>query len=135
MEKIDGITFDVGAVEGIDRDESDLGVGFLVDLMADVLNLGRCAGIEDVGEIIDVAGGLEVFDRLGVRGHAAQENEKRQVTELRAHVHRRLYRTAELRIGSRNAICDKEFATRERGEVGEVLTNLSAWVHAKIKAC
>jgi len=90
MEKIDGITFDVGAVQCIDRDESDLSVGLIVDLMAEVFYVGSRAGIEDVGEIVDVAGGLEVFDRLGVRGHAEQENEKSQQTELRAHVHRKI---------------------------------------------
>ena len=130
MEKIDGITFDVGAVQGIDRDESDLRVGFLVDLMADVLNLSRCIGVEDVGEIIDVAGGLEVFDRLGVRGETQGYD---QQTNFGAHVHRKLYSSAELGIGCRNAICDKEFATREPGEVEEVLSNLSAWVMLTLK--
>ena len=59
VEEIDGITFDVGAVERIDRHDRDLGVGFLVDLTAEIFNLGNCVGIENVGEIVDVAGGLE----------------------------------------------------------------------------
>jgi len=92
MEKIDGITFDVGAVEGIDRDESDLGVGFLVDLMAEIFNLGSRAGIEDVGEVVDVAGGLEILDGLGPRGKAQYHNDER--IEFDTHVHRKLYRRA-----------------------------------------
>ena len=90
VEEIDGIAIDVGAVQSIDGDYGDLRVGFLVDLAADVFHLADCAGIEDMREIIDVAGGLEIFNRLGVRAEAKRENEKHQQTELRAHVHRKI---------------------------------------------
>lgn len=90
VEKINGIALDVGAVERIDRDYGDLRVGFFVDLMADIRHLRSCALVEDVGEIVDVAGGLEVFNRLGVRGDGERENEKRQKTDLRAHLHTKI---------------------------------------------
>ncbi len=75
VEEIDRVTFDVGAVERIDGDERDLGVGFVVDLMAEVFDLTFCALVEHSGEIVDVAGGLEIFDRLGPRGDSQGHDE------------------------------------------------------------
>ena len=43
-----------------------------------------------MGEIVDVTGGLEVFDRLGVREDAECEKNKRQQADLRANVHRKI---------------------------------------------
>ena len=50
LEKIDGIAFDVGAVQRSDRHYSNLGVGFFVDLPADVVHLRDRALVENVGE-------------------------------------------------------------------------------------
>lgn len=60
MEEIDGIALDVCSVECIDGDYCDLGMGFVVDLLADVFHLRRSALIDDVREIVDVAGGFKL---------------------------------------------------------------------------
>ena len=61
-------------------------MGFLIDLGADVCDLRGGGGIEDVSDIVDVAGRLEVFDLLGLAllneeqhgENAEQKNQKRR---------------------------------------------------------
>src|SRR5271165_342841 len=77
VEKIDGIALDVGAVERVDGDYGDLRMGFVVDLVADVFHLRGCAGVDDVGEIVDIAGGLELRDGLSPGG----ERERKESDE------------------------------------------------------
>jgi hypothetical protein len=89
LSKIDRVTFDVGAVERVDGDQRDLGVGFLLNLPADVVDLGDRVLVEDVGEVVDVAGGLELGNGLGERGEAQQHGNRCQ-TKSHAQGHRKI---------------------------------------------
>ena len=57
LKRSTAIALDVGAIEGIDRDERDLGVSLFIDLPADVGDLRGRVRIQNMGEIIDVTGG------------------------------------------------------------------------------
>jgi hypothetical protein len=46
--------------------------------------------IEDVGEIIDVAGGLELLDRFSACGDSQRYDESRSQTKYRAQGHRKI---------------------------------------------
>ena len=60
LEQIDRIALDVGTVQGIDGHNGDLGVRLFIDLTADVADLRGCTLVEDMCEVVDVAGGLEL---------------------------------------------------------------------------
>ena len=63
---------------------------FVVNLVADVFDLIRCALIEDVGEIVDVTGGLEVLDRFSACGDSQRYDDSRSQTKYRAQGHRKI---------------------------------------------
>ncbi len=65
--KVDGIADHVGAIHRLDRDHGNLGVCLGVDLLADVVELCDCVGVENLGEVIDVVTGMELGDGLGVQ--------------------------------------------------------------------
>ena len=54
LEQVDGITVDVRPVQRIDRHHRYLRVSFLVNLLAEIVELRRGALIEDVGKVIEV---------------------------------------------------------------------------------
>ena len=60
----DGVTFNVGTVQGIYRDYGDLRVRFLIELLADVVQLRDGGRVENVGEIVDVVSGMQLRDGL-----------------------------------------------------------------------
>ena len=60
----DGVALDVGTIQGIHRDDGDLGVRLLLDLLADVVQLRDRGLVEHVGEVVDVVGGAKLGDRL-----------------------------------------------------------------------
>ena len=60
----DGVALNVGAVERIYGDHGNLRVRFLVELLADVVELRDGGLIEDVGEVVDVVGGAQLGDGL-----------------------------------------------------------------------
>jgi len=68
----------------VDGDDGDLSVGFFVDLTADVAHLRGGVRVEYVGEVVDVAGGLELRDRLGMdRSKEQQYDDGRQPAFLK----------------------------------------------------
>ncbi len=89
FEEIDGITLDIGAVERIDRDQRDLRVRFFIDLTAGIANLRNGVRIEDVREIVDVAGGLELRDGFGPRSDRQQKDGDPGETKSCERSHRR----------------------------------------------
>jgi hypothetical protein len=60
MEKIYCIALDVISIERINRDKRDLCSRFVVHLVAKVFYLGFSAGVENVREVVDVAGRLKL---------------------------------------------------------------------------
>jgi len=60
-----GVALDVGAVQGIYCDHGNLRLRFLVELLADVIELRDGGLIKDVSEVVDVVGGAQLGDRLG----------------------------------------------------------------------
>ena len=66
----DGVALDVRTVESVYRDYGDLRLGFLVELLADVVQLRDGGLVEDVGEVVDVVGGTQLGDRLCRRAAA-----------------------------------------------------------------
>ncbi len=60
----DRVALDVCTVESVYCDDGDLRLGFLVELLADVVELRDGGLVEDVGEVVDVVGGAELRDRL-----------------------------------------------------------------------
>jgi hypothetical protein len=60
----DGIAFYVGSVQRIYCDYSGLSMRFLIELLADVIQLRDGGRVENVGEIVDVVGGTQLRDRL-----------------------------------------------------------------------
>ena len=87
VKKIDGVALDVSPIECVDGDYGDLGVGFVVDLLADVFHLRCCGLIDNVCEVVDVAGGFEFFDGLGVDADREQKKD-RCAAYFRARNHR-----------------------------------------------
>jgi len=67
MEKIDRVTFDIGASSDL-MVTTDLRMSLLVDLAADFVHLRDRVLIQNVSKIIDVVCSFELSDRLGVRG-------------------------------------------------------------------
>ncbi len=60
----DGVALNVCTVEGIYGDHGNLRMGFLVELLADVIELPDGGLIEDVGKVVDVIGGAQLGDGL-----------------------------------------------------------------------
>ena len=58
LEQIDGIALDVRAIQRVHRYQGDLGVSFLVDLPASVINLRNRVRVKNMREVIYVACGL-----------------------------------------------------------------------------
>ncbi len=67
MEEVDGVAFDIGAIERVNGDDGDLGVRLLVDFAADVVHLRDGVLVQNVSEIVDVIGGFELSDGFGLR--------------------------------------------------------------------
>jgi hypothetical protein len=67
MEKVDGVTLNISAIEGLYSHHCDLRMGLFVNLPADLVHLRDRILIQNVGEIIDVVGRFELGDRLGPR--------------------------------------------------------------------
>ncbi len=60
----DGVALYVRTVQGIYRDHGNLCVRFLVELLADVVQLRDGGRVQNVGEIVDVVGGTQLGDGL-----------------------------------------------------------------------
>src|SRR5271165_5983688 len=73
VKQIDRVTFDLGTIQRMDRYYRDLGVRLLIDLPADLVHLRDRVLVQNVGEIVDVVGGFELGDRLGLRGKDQQQ--------------------------------------------------------------
>jgi hypothetical protein len=69
----DGIAFNVRTIQGIHRDYGNLGVRFLVELLADVVQLRDGGRIQNVGEIVDIIGRTQLGD-----GFCRNEQRERQ---------------------------------------------------------
>jgi hypothetical protein len=62
--QVNGVTLNVRTIQGIHRDYGDLGVRLLVELLADVIQLRDGGLIENMGEIVDVVGRMQLGDGL-----------------------------------------------------------------------
>ena len=67
MEKIDGVTLNVSAIERMDGYHRNLGMRFFVDLAADVIHLRDRVLIQDVRKIVDIVRGFELRDGFRLR--------------------------------------------------------------------
>ncbi len=67
MEQIDGVTFDVAAIERMNGHYGDLGMGFFVNLPADFFDLRDGIRVQNMCEIVDVATGFQFRNRFGLR--------------------------------------------------------------------
>jgi hypothetical protein len=76
LEEIDRVALDVAALERVDGYERDLRVGLGVELLGDVRDLRGRLRIQDVREIVDVIGGLELRDRLRKTCETQRDNEQ-----------------------------------------------------------
>ena len=70
---------DVFALEGADGDDGHLRAGFLLHLGAESFEAGGGGGSNDVGEIGDVGGGVDVLDFFG--GNRERERRKKKNEE------------------------------------------------------
>jgi len=69
----DGIAFNVRTVQGIYCGYGNLGLRFLLDLLADVVQLRDGGRIQNVGEIVDIIGRTQLGD-----GFCRNEQRERQ---------------------------------------------------------
>ena len=67
LKQVYGVVLNLLAVQGVDRNHGDLGVGFGIDLLADCVQLVDRGRIEHVRKVIDIVGRMELRDRLGAR--------------------------------------------------------------------
>ena len=67
LEKRNCVALNVGAVQGINRHDGDLRVRLLVDLLANVVQLRDGGRVQNVGEIVDVVGWLQLGDGFGAK--------------------------------------------------------------------
>ena len=88
MEQIDGVTFDIGAVERLDGHYGDLRMRFLIDLKADLVHLRDRALIQNAGKIIDVIGILQLSDGFSLGSeNQQQENGGQRRPQFCAAIH------------------------------------------------
>src|ERR1700691_159663 len=73
MEKVDCVALDIRTIERMNRHYRDLGMSLLFDLVADVIHLRDRVLIQNVSEVVDVVGGLELGNRLGLHGQSQQQ--------------------------------------------------------------
>ena len=80
FEDVDGRLFNVLTVERFYGDDGDLDAGFLLDFEAEGFQAGLRGGVNYAGAIGDVAGGVEIFEVVGVReeGCAKKEAQERE---------------------------------------------------------
>jgi len=112
VEKVDGVAFDIRAVERIDGNNGDLGMSFFVNLAAKVFDLRFGGLIEDAGEIVDIAGGLELRDGLGPGNDGQRYSEQRDQTEFRAQTHSKIVQEENGRATVRD-LTETEFVITE----------------------
>jgi hypothetical protein len=74
MEQIDGVAFDVGAIERMNGRYRDLGMGFFVNLPADFFDLRDGVRVQNMCEIVDVASGFQFRNRFGLRRQNRQQH-------------------------------------------------------------
>ncbi len=87
LEKVGGIALNVGAVEGIYGNDSDLRVSFLVDLEADVVKLRDRVLVENMSKVVDVIGWAELRNRFRAGCDSEGQNEDDERRKLRARWH------------------------------------------------
>lgn len=75
-ELLDGLSF-----EGADGNDCHLRAGFLLELGAEIFEARRGGRSDDVGEIGDVTGGMNVLDLFGRGNRDAHENKKNEKKE------------------------------------------------------
>jgi len=66
-----------GAFQALDGHNSDLCLGAMIDLAAEIFQLSRGLAIDDVGEVIDKAGRLELLYLFSLNGSGAENNSQR----------------------------------------------------------
>jgi hypothetical protein len=76
FKQIDGKSLDVGTIQSIDSNDCDLGVRFLVDLLTDLFHLRVGVGVQDLCEVVDVAGRLGEFGNLFSGGKNAERQDQ-----------------------------------------------------------
>jgi hypothetical protein len=74
--QIDGKSLDVGTIQSIDGYDCDLCMRFLVDLLTDLFHLRVGVGVQDLCEVVDVAGGLGEFGNLFSGGKNAERQDQ-----------------------------------------------------------
>ncbi len=90
LKKVDRVTLDVAAVERVDGDDGNLGVRFLVDLLTQVVELGDGAVIENVGEVVDVAGRLELGNGFAPANQGERQHGEGAECDCEPRLHPRL---------------------------------------------
>ena len=93
FEEIGGIAFNVDAIQCVDGDDRDLGMSLLVDLGTDVGHLRNGGGIQNVCEIVDISGRLQLGDRLGPRP-CAQRKQGSGQAQSQAPIHSQIVQDA-----------------------------------------
>lgn len=95
LEEVDRITLNIGAIEGVDRDHGNLGMGPLLDLAADVIHLRDRILVKNMREIVDVVGCPQLRDRLCRHGYDQRQNKDCNQTQSCQRTHVRIVQDAE----------------------------------------
>jgi len=87
LEEINSIRLNVAAIQRIDGHHGDLGMSVVIDLPTDVLHLSDCLRLKNVGEVVNVAGWMELRYLLRVSRNANEYNKQEGERQLRTRTH------------------------------------------------